>query len=111
MRKLTVIRKKAFASMFDKTWFYIEDEARGGESINCTRCRLLCELKNGKSYSCEIGESPLKLFAVSGDFKGINSEHGYALDIYQLEAGSEDVTVTGKRKLNPANANCFEFDK
>ena len=53
----------------------------------------------------------MKLFAVSGDFKGINSEHGYALDIYQLEAGSEDVTVTGKRKLNPANANCFEFDK
>ena len=111
MRKLTVIRKRAFASMFDKTWFYLQDDEHGNESIDCTRCRLICELKNGKSQTVEIAEDKLTLFAVSGDFKGINSEHGYALDIYQLEAGSEDVTVTGKRKLNPANANCFEFDK
>lgn len=97
--------------MFDKTWFYIEDEAHGDKSIDCTRCRLLCELKNGKSFSCEIEELPLKLFAVSGDFDGINSVHGYALDICQIEASCDDVKVTGKRKLNPAKANCFEFDK
>ena len=111
MRKLTIIRKKAFASMFDKTWFYIEDEAHGNKSINCTRCRLFCELKNGKRFTDEIEDGQLKLFAVCGDFKGIDSENGYAVEIFNIKAGTDDVTVSGKRKLNPAYANCFEFDK
>ncbi|MDE6690405.1 MAG: hypothetical protein K2K04_00385, partial [Clostridia bacterium] len=96
MRKLTVIRKKAFASMFDKTWFYIED-ANGNKSIDGVRCKLLCELKNGKSATCEISEEQLKLFAVSGDFKGIDSENGYAADDIEIAAGAADVTVSGKR--------------
>lgn len=97
--------------MFDKTWFYIEDEAHGNKSIECVRCRLLCELKNGKSFTCEIGEEPLKLFAVCGDFNGIDSAHGYAWEVYTIEAGKDDVVVTGKRKLDPAYANCFIFDR
>ncbi len=110
MRKLTIIRKKALASIFDKTWFYIEDE-HGNESIECVRCRLLCELKNGKSFTCEVGDESFRLFAVSGDFKGINSEHGFAMDYYAVGSGTEDITLTGKRVLNPSNANCFIFDK
>lgn len=97
--------------MFDKTWFYIEDAEHGNKSIECVRCSFLCELKNGKSFTCEIGEEPVRLFAVSGDAKGIDSEHGYAWDVCSIGAGNEDITVTGKRKLDPANANCFEFDK
>ena len=110
MRNLTVIRKKAFASMFDKTWFYIED-ANGNKSIDGVRCRLLCELKNGKSATCEIGEEQLRLFSVSGDFKGIDSEHGYSYDVIVIEAGAEDVTVSGKRYVDPASANGFQFDQ
>lgn len=111
MRKLTIKRKSALPSIFDKTWFYIEDEQHGNKSIECVRCRLFCELKNGKSFTGEIEEGRLRLFAVSGDFKGIDSEHGYAWDVCVIEAGTEDVTVSGKRKMNPAQANCFEFDK
>ena len=111
MRQLTIIRKKAIASMFDKTWFYIEDEEHGNKSIECVRCRLLCELKNGKSFTCEIGEEATRLFAVSGDSKGIDSEHGYAWEVYHIGAGTDNVTVSGKRKVNPAYANCFVFDK
>ena len=110
MRKLTIIRKKAFASMFDKTWFYIQD-ANGNKYIDDVKCKLLCELKNGKSITCEISEEQLKLFAVSGDFKGIDSEHGFACDDILIEAGTADVTVSGKRYVNPAMANCFVFDK
>lgn len=111
MRKLTIVRKKAFASMFDKTWFYIEDEEHGNKSIDCIRCRLFCELKNGKNYTGEIGEGRLRLFAVSGDFNGIDSANGYACEVYTIEAGTEDLTVYGKRTLDPANANCFVFEK
>ena len=110
MRKLTVIRKKAFASMFDKTWFYIED-ANGNRRIDDVKCRLLCELKNGKSATCEIGEEQLKLFAVSGDFNGIDSEHGYACDDIVIEASTADVTVSGKRYKNPGMPYCITFDK
>lgn len=111
MRKLTIIRKRAFASMFDKTWFYIQDEQHGNKTIDCVRCRLFCELKNGKSFTGEIGEEQLILFAVSGDFKGIDSEHGFAAENIVIAAGTADVTVSGKRKLNPAEANAFKFDK
>ena len=111
MRKLTINRRKAFASMFDKTLFYIEDEEHGNKSIECVRCRLFCELKNGASYTGEIGEDQLKLFAISGDSKGIDSEHGYAWEVCVINAGTEDVTVSGKRTLNPAQANCFVFDR
>lgn len=109
-RKLTVNRKKAFASMFDKTWFYIEDKEHGNKTIEGVRCRLLCELKNGKSFTGEIGDGELRLFAVSGDFKGIDSEHGFAWDAVIIPAGTEDITVSGKRYVNPAEANCFKFD-
>ena len=111
MRKLTVIRKRAFASMFDKTWFYLQDDEHGNESIDCTRCRLICELKNGTSQTVEIAEDKLTLFAVSGDFKGINSEHGFAVDKIVIGEGSADVTVTGKRTLNPMQANPFIFER
>lgn len=97
--------------MFDKTWFYIEDEEHGNKSIECVRCRLFCELKNGKSFTGEIGEESLRLFAVCGDFKGIDSERGYAWEVYRIGAGTQDVTVSGKRKANFATANCFVFDK
>ena len=111
MRKLTVNRNKAFASMFDKTWFYIEDEEHGNKSIECVRCRLFCELKNGKSFTGEIGDGQLRLFAVSGDFNGIDSGHGYAWDVVTLPEGTDDLFVSGKRYLNPAMANCFIFDE
>lgn len=110
MRKLTITRKKAFASMFDKTWFYIED-ASGNAVIDGVKCKLLCELKNGKSTVADIGEGELKLFAVSGDFDGINSQNGYAYDVITIGAGTADAAVSGKRYLNPARANSFEFDR
>lgn len=97
--------------MFDKTWFYIEDEQHGNKSIECVRCRLFCELKNGKSFTGEIEEGELKLFAVSGDAKGIDSEHGYAWEVCKLPAGTEDITVSGRRYVCPAEANAFKFDK
>lgn len=96
--------------MFDKTWFYIEDAEHGDKTISCVRCRLFCELKNGKSFTGEIGDGELRLFAVSGDFKGIDSGNGFAFDTCRIEAGTADVTVSGKRTLDPANANIFLFD-
>ena len=111
MRSLTICRKKALASIFDKTWFYIEDEEHGNKSISCVRCRLFCELKNGKSFTGEIGEGKLRLFAVSGDFKGIDSEHGYAWDVITIPEGTEAVIVSGRRRADPANANCFKFEQ
>lgn len=110
MRSLTIVRKRALASMFDKTWFYIEDEEHGKRSIDCIRCSLFCELKNGKSFTGEIPEGELRLFAVSGDFKGIDSPNGYASVHCVIPAGEENVTVTGRRKLNPAYANSFQFE-
>lgn len=109
-RKLTVIRRKALASIFDKNWFYIED-AHGDVEISCIKCKLLGVLKNGGTGTYEIGSGALKLIAVSGDGKGIYSEHGFAVDICVLPDNSQDVTVSGKRYADFAQANRFIFDR
>jgi len=109
-RKLTIIRRKSLASCFDKTWFYIED-AHGNTEIACIRCKLLGELKNGKTGVYEIASGALRVIAVSGDFKGINSEHGYAYDFVAIPDDGNDVVLSGKRHFQPSQANAFEFDK
>lgn len=104
MRKLTVKRRKAFAGCLAKVKLYIED-ANGDTEINCTRCRLLCKLKNNESATYEIGNESRKLFSI---YDKITEKR--CSDTYVIPEGEEDIEVSGVVKLDTSMGNPFIFD-
>lgn len=104
MRKLTVKRRKNFVGCAGKIHIYIED-AEGKISINGVSCRELGELKNGAEADFDISEEACRIFAIADKLS-----KDYCYDCYQLEAGTEDVTLSGGCKFNPAAGNAFRFD-
>lgn len=105
MRNLTITRKKSFVASLAAMKVYIEDPSSVEIDINGIRCRKLGVLKNGSSATFEIPEEALKVFVI---FDSASKE--YCNDCYQLPEGSDDITLTGKNKYNPALGNAFVFD-
>lgn len=104
MRKLTITRAKSFVGCLGTMKVYIED-AEGDTKICDTACRKIGEMKNGETVSLEISEDAAKLYVIADKLSA-----DYCNDCYQIEAGCEDISLTGRNKLNPAVGNAFRFD-
>lgn len=105
MRELKIKRNKSFVGCLGKMKVYIEDPTSTELTINNTACRKLGELKNGEEKTFEIGEEAAKVFVIAGKVS-----KGFCSEFYQLPAGSENISLTGKNAYNPAAGNPFRFD-
>ena len=105
MRKLIIKRHKSFVACLMKTKVYIEDPVANEIAINDVPCRKLGDLKNGEEKAFLIGDEEARVFVI-----GDKLSKNYCNDFYQLEAGNEDIVLTGKHKYNPVNGNAFRFD-
>ncbi len=104
MRNLTIERRKSFVACTGKLKVYIEDPA-GELSINGAPCRKLGEVKNGQTATFPIGEESGRLYGI---FDKLSRD--YCNDFYNIPAGTEDISVAGQCKFNPAAGNAFRFD-
>ena len=105
MRKLTVMRRRAFSACFIKMNVYAEDALFGDTLISGVKCRKLGELRNGevKEYVIDEGKKRIFILSESVPFERWNES-------YTVPAGSEDVRLSGKNNCNPFEGNLFRFD-
>lgn len=104
MRNLTIKRTKSFVASLAGMRVFIEDI--GGDTVieNVT-CRKLGTLKNGEEKSFLIDEREAKVFVIADSLS-----KGFCNDYYQIPAGDEDISLSGKNLFNPATGNAFRFD-
>ncbi|MBQ7325776.1 MAG: hypothetical protein IJW98_08535 [Clostridia bacterium] len=105
MRNLTIQRTKSFVGCLMKVQVYIEDHERFDTVINEVPCRKLFDLKNGEAKSLHISEEAAKIFVIMDQ-----ASKNYCNDYYNLPAGTEDVSLTGRNHYNPGAGNPFRFD-
>ena len=105
MRNLTITRTKSFVACLGKMKVYIEDADSSELMINGVPCRKLGDLKNGETATFPISEQAAKVFVIAD-----KARRNFSNDYYPLEAGTEDVTITGRNKYNPGAGNPFRFD-
>ena len=105
MRNLTITRAKSFVACLGKMKVYIEDPMNGDTVISGVNCRKLGDLKNGETVTFPIGEEAARVYVIADQMS-----KNYSNDYYPLEAGTEDVVLTGKNHFNPGAGNPFRFD-
>ena len=105
MRNLTITRTKSFVASLGKMKVYIEDPFTGDTVISGVNCRKLGDLKNGETATFPIGEEAARVYVIADQVS-----KNYSNDYYPLEAGTEDVVLTGKNHFNPGAGNPFRFD-
>lgn len=105
MRNLTITRTKSFVGCLGKMKVYIEDPMGGDTVISGVTCRKLGTLKNGETVTFPIGCEAARVYVIADQIS-----RNYSNDCYPLEAGTEDVTLTGKNHFNPGAGNPFRFD-
>ena len=59
--------------------------------------------RRGKTF--EITNDAAKIFVIADKISA-----GFCCEYYQLEAGEDDVILTGRNRFNPASGNAFRFD-
>lgn len=104
MRNLTIKRMKSFACCLAKIKIYIEDPTSNEILINNTPCRKIGDLKNGEEKTFQITEQEAKVFVIAD-----KSSKNYCKEYYLLPNGQEDIFLSGKCELDPANA--FHLEK
>lgn len=104
MRDLTIKRTKSFVACLMQMKIYAEDPA-GDTEIDGTLCRFLGTLGNGEEKTFPIGEEEMRVFVIAD---GLSK--GYCSDYYRVPAGSGNVFLSGKNRLNLASGNAFRFD-
>ncbi len=105
MRELTIRRNKSFVGCLMKAKVYVEDLLLGETTIADTRCRKLGELKNGEEKTFQITEDSAKVYVIVDQMS-----KNFCNEFYQLEPGTEAVTLSGSFKFNAATGNAFQFD-
>lgn len=105
MRNLTLTRTKCFVGSLAKMKVYIEDPASDEITIQGFTCRKLCDLKNGEKKTVPIGENAARLFVIADALS-----KDYCNEFYDLPAGQEDISLSGKNHFNPGAGNPFRFD-
>ncbi len=105
MRQLTIRREKRFTACLAKMSVYIQDDNASELMIGDIPCRKLGVVANGKEATFSIGDEAARIYVIADKMS-----RGYCNDFYELPAGSEDVTLTGRNIFNPANGNAFRFD-
>lgn len=106
MRQLTIKRTKTRAACLMKVKFYIADETSDEITIGGVKCRKLGAIKNGKEATFEISNNREVIFAILDRFSKDKCN-----DRLVIEAGEEDVVVSGKNVLSPMDGNPFIFDQ
>ena len=105
MRNLTIKRIKSFVGCLAKLKIYIEDPSSEEITINNVACRKIGEIKNGEEKTFQVEERAAKVYVIADRLS-----KDYCNEYYQLPAGQEDVSLSGKNRFNPANGNAFRFD-
>lgn len=105
MRKLTIKREKTFVGCLGKMKVYIEDPVASELTINGVGCRKLGDLKNGEEKIFEIGIGAARIFVIADKL----SKDTY-FEVWQLEAGEDNIYLAGRNKYNPAAGNMFRFN-
>ena len=104
MRFLTIKRRKSFVASLGAGHAYIQcDEANSELEICGYHCKKLGDLKNGGTLTCEIGEEKTRVFVIYD-----KASKDWCNDMYEIEAGSEDVHLSGVAKFGAGNP--FRFD-
>ena len=106
MRNLNIKRKKSFVASLMKVKLYISDESSNELTINGVKCRKIGDLANGKEASFEIEDKEVILFAIIDKLTKETCN-----DKIIINAGDEDVYLSGKNKFAPFSGNPFVFDK
>lgn len=105
MRKLTILRKKAFSASLATMKVYIEDPDSEDLVIQGVACRKLGVLKNGEEKTFQIADTAAKVYVI-----GDKLSRNFANDFVEIPAGTEDISLSGKNHYNPAGGNPFYFD-
>lgn len=106
MRNLTILREKSFVASMGTMKVYIEDPVNQELVIQGTPCRKLGTLANGKQKTFQIGDSQAKLYVIADKLS-----RNYANDFYEIPAGTEDISLSGKNHYNPGAGNPFYFNE
>lgn len=105
MRNLTIKREKRFAACAVRMKVYIEDSCANDLTINGSACRFLGTLKNGEEATFSVSDAEARVYVIADKLS-----KDYCNDYYTLPAGTEDVSLTGRNKLDLASGNAFRFD-
>lgn len=106
MKKITITRKKAVAACAGKAKVYICDGSGASDiTIDGYNCKLYGTLKNGETKTFEVPDTASRIYVT---FDKLSA--GYCNDVYILPEDFEEITLTGKCKLNPFIGNPFRFD-
>ena len=104
MRNLTILREKSFVGSLAKMKVYIEDPASAELTISGTPCRKLGDLKNGEQQTFEIEEDARRIYVIADT---VSKE--YCNEVYELPAGAEDISLSGRNCYEPSRGNAFRF--
>lgn len=119
MRNVTITRQKSGVACLGTMKVYIEDpiagdlpvkmrvrdEATGLPVTKPVMCRKLGTLKNGEQATFPIGFGAAKIVVIAD-----KTSRNYCSEYYQIPAGEEDLTLTGKNRYAPLQGNPFRFD-
>lgn len=105
MRKLTIKRDKVYAGCLAKVQVYVVDPEQGTLTINGERCRELGFLKNGKETTFYIEDHAVRIYAVFDKLS-----RNYSSEFWDIEAGTEEVRLSGKVYMDSFNGNAFRFN-
>ncbi len=105
MRTLTLKREKSFVGCLAKANVYIEDAEANELSIGGVPCRKIGTLKSGETKSFKISEAEAKLFVIADSLS-----KDFCNDFYQIPTGTDDVSLSGRNRFNPAAGNAFRFN-
>ena len=83
----------------------VKEQAEAELLIAGIPCKKIGALKNGGEITFEAPEEETKLIVI-----GDKLSKEFCNEIYVLEAGSEDVTLTGRNKYDPVSGNPFRID-
>ena len=103
MRNLTIQREKSGVACLGATTIAIE-HPQGDITIDGVSCRILGKLKNGETKTFVIDDFAARVFAFADKLS-----KDWCFDVYQLDAGYEDLFLAGKHTYAPFSGNPFRF--
>ena len=105
MRSLKLKREKSFVGCLITLKVYVEEPFSGELMINGVPCRKVGTLKNGEEKTFVINDGEMKVYVIADR---LTKE--YCNDFYSIPAGTEDVYLSGKCRLDPLGGNAFLFN-
>ncbi len=105
MRNLSILREKSFVGCLGTLKVYIEDHACHELEIQGIPCRKLGTLANGERKTFQIDDSQTKVFVIADKLS-----KNWHNEFYEIPAGTEDISISGKNHYNPGAGNPFYFN-